>query len=148
MGNNRSHRLKFLQCFLYESGLFVGEYSDDTFSDPMRSVVSEWNTKKDIINGLLYQDVISSFYSIKCLDVDIWYLTRGQIKNTDGRVTELQEMEQRILFQVILRSLLDIDIGRPCDVSMWRGDQSPDFISCVPTCHICSVSAIEFIKLS
>lgn len=137
---NRSYRLNLLQCFLDKSPVLTHtdnlsrEYSKETIA-----LVQSWNNAHDVISGLFYQDVVSTYYSKKCLDVDLWYLTR-KINFTPGSFHEessLETDEGKILFRVIVQSLTDLYIGRPCDMDCWKIDDSPDFQRCTESCHIC-----------
>ena len=148
MKDQRAQRLFILQCFLDKSPLVVrGEESSRKYDQSVVSLVVSWKECAQIIHDLRFQDVVSPFYSKKCLDVDLWYLARdiNLLRGIDRNDISLQDAEHRILFQIIFQSLVDLQLARPCDFKTWRQDLSPDFKYCTNKEHICWNNAEEYL---
>lgn len=111
------------------------------------SLVVSWKDSKQILEGLFLQEVVSRSYSKQCLDVDLWFLTRNINLSTGSNKScpSLKDSEGRLLFQIVLQSLLDLRCGRPCDVNAWKKDESPDFRNCTHDHHICWIYAEEYL---
>ena len=140
MKDERTYRLSILQCFLDNSPLVSRiENSRRRYDPSVVSLVVSWKECDQIIHDLKEQDVVSKFYSKRCLDVDLWYLTRdiNLIRGIDRTNISLENIEHKLLFQIVFQSLIDLQIARPCDCKAWRQDLSPDFKSCTENEHIC-----------
>jgi hypothetical protein len=105
------------------------------------------NTYEDLIDGLYEQDVTSKLYSKRCLDVDLWFLLKKCGETSRYLETDAHSIdpEGRTLFVVTLRSLIDLQIARPCDKGIWIKDTSPDLKHCINSDHICWQSAEEYL---
>ena len=149
MKKERSCRLRLLQCFIDSSPLVWKDNECGNGYDPQtRSVVESWKSSEDIIKGLRYQEVVSRYYTEKCLLVDFWYLTKSTTfsPGSNRNCPTAMDVEGRALFQIAFQSLLDLKSGRPCDLGIWRKDLSPDFDNCTYTYHICWNDAEDYLR--
>lgn len=148
MKKERSCRLRLLQCFIDSSPLVWKEDECGNGYDPQtKSVVESWRNVDDILKGLRYQEVISKFYTEKCLLVDFWYLTKTTTftPGANRNCPTAMDVEGRTLFQIVFQSLLDLKSGRPCDLGIWKKDFSPDFDNCTYSYHICWNDAEDYL---
>jgi len=90
--------------------------------------------------------LVSVNYGMSNLYMDIWYLRRPYLSPDVKSMEEAECDSGKILFHVIMRSLLDFRSGRPCDSGIWNDDMSSDFSSCTSDHHLCSGDAERFLK--
>jgi hypothetical protein len=61
---------------------------------------------------------------------------------------EASAMESGILLRVTIQALLDVAIGKPCDLGLWQGDYSPCLdkgTKCTKLAHSCELDAYRFL---
>lgn len=131
---DKSLRLYYVSCYLNHKGII--RYRDPSFDSKISVVVSEWNNWNDVIRGLRKVKATSQYYNEVNLKVDCWYLNRENYVNISKQDCGSTDPEGSVLFQVIVRSLLDLKNGRPCDIGSWRCDESPDE-HCIKSNHVC-----------
>ena len=100
---------------------------------------------KDVPRTLFTARLVSPYYSMRNLMLDVWYLKRGYCASYSDGVEGFSQFSTRILFRIILRSLLDLSSGRPCDLGVWKMDIPADFLCCSQEYHLCYQSAEEYL---
>lgn len=102
-----------------------------------------------IRNNLRSFNLASEHYDFTCLAVDVWHLFDRKPPKPRPSVENLVIRDPlfRIFFGVVIRSMQDIRLGRPCDDNSWHVDIPPGSVEgrCTPTIHVCRDSAYEFI---
>lgn len=106
------------------------------------SRVVDW---RGLIASMQDSCLVSKYYSYRCLYSDLWYIKRESIGNGAKIIEGCNGSGNMLYFQVILRALIDLKSGRPCDLGIWKDDRSPDYKSCEKTEHICFVDAENFL---
>ena len=148
MKEERTHRLFLLQAYLdLSSSCGISRRKSKIYDPSVETLVVSWKDCNDIVKGLRSQDVVSQYYNSSCLNVDLWYLSRDITFNPgkERSAITLSTVESRLLFQIVVQSLLDLRNGRPCDLKCWRKDISPDFETCTESHHICWNSAEQYL---
>lgn len=148
MKKERSQRLQILQCFL-DNSPYIDRPCQSTRKYHKETVefVKTLSSFDEIVEGLYYQDVASKFYSRKCLEVDLWSLLKPcneDLKHFESEIHST-DPEGKALFLITLRSLIDLQSARPCDLGVWIKDVSPDFNYCKETDHICWQSSEDYL---
>lgn len=164
MNLQRSQRLAILQCFIDTSPIvacwkdmnspnvdneFYSRLSriSGKYDKSVVSLVASWKEPERIISDLVDEGLVTEAYSETCLSVDLWFLLRDKSVSSGfmrNLCTDIS-VEYKLLFQVILQSLIDLQQGRPCDYRTWRDDVSPDFRNCTQNDHICWKSAEDYL---
>lgn len=102
-----------------------------------------------VIRDLRAFELISKHYDEPCLAVDVWYLFDRRPVYAHRRYAETSVIRDpviRVFFGIVVQSLYDVKIARPCDVYSWIKDHPPgDESRCSPTTHLCMKDAMEFI---
>jgi len=99
----------------------------------------------DVPRTLLEARLVSVHYSMRNLMMDVWYLKRGYCTSYSDELEGMSHFSTRVLFRIILRSLLDLNSGRPCDLGSWKLDIPSDFCCCSHEYHLCYQSAEEYL---
>ena len=92
---------------------------------------------KDVPETLRYHGLATKNYNMKCLLMDVWYLKRSYCSPTVKSSDDMDTDHAKLGFQIILRSLLDLQTGRPCDLGLWKRDMPSDLQICSVDAHIC-----------
>lgn len=114
-------------------------------------ILEEWLAMKIDINWseaprvLQEHNIVSENYTMKNLHVDLWYLKREYVKSYANFEFTNSYESSKPLFNIILRALLDLSTGRPCDLGIWKKDLSPDFSCCSEEAHLCHEDAERFL---
>jgi len=134
-----------MSIFTRKYWMSIVPYRIATISD-LCSTVDDSDT---IIRILRAQNLVSEFYDLDCLAVDIWYaLDRKPLYNHRRFDSSLGSTDPviRMAYGIVVQALCDTLSHRPCDVNSWRVDHPPgDGDRCSPTTHICEVNAREFL---
>ncbi|MCK4821646.1 hypothetical protein KA005_38125 [bacterium] len=116
--------------------------------DDVREGVIRNYRPSTVIRSLRSFELISEHYDLTCLAVDVWCLfdRRLHLQRQFATTAVIRDPLIRIFFGIVVQSLHDVRVGRPCDVYSWIVDHPPGVDGrCTPTTHICKDSALDFI---
>lgn len=117
--------------------------------DTVRESIEADHSHESIIRLLREQQLVSKYYDMICLAVDVWFMFDRELTYTNRRldeITAIRDPVTRMFFAITVQALYDIRQHRPCDSHSWRLDHPPDGKRCSPTLHICEREALRFIK--
>jgi hypothetical protein len=100
---------------------------------------------KDVPKALRDAGIVTVYYTQRCLLMDIWFLKRTYLAPIGKNSSEIDFDHTKLRFQIILRCLLDMQIGRPCDLNTWKGDMPSDSCRCTNDLHICYEDAERYL---
>jgi hypothetical protein len=102
-----------------------------------------------VIRELSSRHLVSQYYDLICLSVDVWYIFDRQTVYSQRRLAEVSAIEDpisRLMLGMIVQAIIDVKGSRPCDYRSWRLDRPPgDGTRCTPTTHICELNARQFL---
>lgn len=102
-----------------------------------------------IIRELRSFGTVSEYYDGNCLAVDVWHIFDRRPVYVHRRFTEAKVIRDplvRVFFGIVVQSIYDVKLGRPCDSHAWRTDYPPgDGSRCTPAMHLCKKNAVEFL---
>lgn len=101
---------------------------------------------KDLVEEMIDRGMVSKYYSVRCLKMDVWYIRRSYRSNCVRSFDGYTGIANSLYFHVILQSLIDLQTGRPCDLGAWKIDQPSDHKYCTMSEHLCYADAEEFLK--
>lgn len=100
---------------------------------------------RDVPATLRQAGLVSSNYGMRCLLLDIWFLKRKycspNFKSSDDVIID----HAKISFQIVLRGLMDLQSGRPCDLKAWKKDMPSDLQYCTEDSHLCYEDAERYL---
>jgi len=102
----------------------------------------------DILNELRSEGLVSEYYDVTCLTVDVWFLFDKRPVYTHRKIARIGTIKDpviRLFLGVLVRAIQDARSRRPCDVNSWAKDCPPDRAICLPSEHICEDHATEFL---
>ena len=146
LSDNRFLRLRILTCFYEYSSLFMDGQPRRKFTDDEISLVCSWTSFQDAIEWMISEKIVSTEYTYKHFQVDLWYITKEYSPKYGKKSIETGGVgTEKLMLHIVIQALLDVYSKRPCDKSLWISDLSPDALSCTSNAHICAEHAEKFL---